>query len=69
MNGIIIAAIICVTLVVLGRSGVQEKDRLIKGQAVLLEKYKAMVDALLAAVRDGELGAQEVPPPEIDGGE
>jgi len=50
MNGIIITAIICVTLVALAMIGDASKDKMIREQQHLLWRYKAMVDALLAAV-------------------
>ena len=68
MNSIVIVSIICVTLVALAMIGDASKDKMIREQQHLLWRYKAMVDALLAAVHDGELGEQEAPP-EIDGGE
>ena len=76
MNAIIITAIICVTLVALALTGDAGKDKLIKGQAALLEKYKALVDGLLEAVKpitySTEAELKWVRPedrPEIDGGE
>ena len=69
VTAIIITAIICVTLVALSLTGDASKDKLLMEQAALLGRYKALVDMFLAAVPDGELGEQEVPPPEIDGGE
>jgi len=76
MNGIIITAIICVTLVVLAKIGADGdwKDKIIKEQLTLLGKYKALTDGLLAVLPDGRyeavLGVREKPPPpEVDGGE
>lgn len=76
MFGIIITAIICVTLVVLTKAGADSgwKDKMVKDQQELLGKYKALTDGLLAVLPDGRyeavLGVREKPPPpEVDGGE
>lgn len=76
MNSIIIVSIICVTLVALALTGDVSKDKLLREQAALLGKYKALVDGLLEAVKPiSSTTAAElkwVRPedrPEIDGGE
>lgn len=69
MNGIIITAIICVTLVVLAGIWDQAKDKLLKEQSALLAKYKGLVDGLMACVGANVQRNPERPTAAVEGKE
>jgi hypothetical protein len=73
MFGIIVTAMICVTLVVLSRGNSAAQAKLIAEQTALLCKYRDLTNRLLDALPDGteaRLGEKETPlAAEVDGGE